>query len=131
MSSRRPSLRVVDAAALLRTLVQTIDDRRWADLPALLAPDFRSRLVHTGESFDRDAWVRLNADYPGFGRMVLEEVVGSGDRAAARAHVTGTVEGERADFEVAMFATARDGAVADLVEVWADCGSEPPGGTRP
>lgn len=63
----------MDAAALLRALASTIDDRRWSDLPALLAPDFRTRLVHTGETFDRSAWIRFNADYPGFGQMVLED----------------------------------------------------------
>ncbi len=126
-----PSIGLVDAVSLLRTLVETIDERRWSGLPALLAPDFRSRLVHTGETFDRDSWVRFNADYPGFGRMRLEEVVGAGDRVAGRAHVTGTSEGGDSHFEVAMFVTARDEVIAEMVEVWADCETEPPEGTRP
>lgn len=121
----------MDAVALVKAVVETIDDRRWDDLPVLLAPDITIRLVHTGETFDRDSWVRFNADYPGFGRIWLEDVVGSGERAAGRAHVTGTVDRHTAHFEVAMFVTARGGVVVDLVEVWADCQAEPPEGTRP
>ncbi|OLT41843.1 hypothetical protein BJF86_02200 [Serinicoccus sp. CNJ-927] len=121
----------MDASAVLRRLVETIDDRAWDDLPGLLAPDFTSTLVHTRERFDRDGWVRLNADYPGFGRATLAQIVGDGDRAAARAHVTGMVDGIEAHFEVAMFATTRDGLVTEMVEVWADCDADPPAGTRP
>ncbi|WP_010147190.1 nuclear transport factor 2 family protein [Serinicoccus profundi] len=120
----------MDTVALVRTLIETIDDRRWGDLPSLLAPDVRIRLVHTGETFDRESWVRFNADYPGFGRMWLEDVVGVGERAAARVHTTGTVDGQEAHFEVAMFVTAREGVIVELVEVWADCDAEPPVGTR-
>lgn len=121
----------MDARGMARRLVATIDERQWERLPDLLAPDFTSTLVHTDETYDRDRWVRLNAEYPGFGRMVLEDVIGDGDRAAARAHVTGVVDGAEAHFEVAMFLTVRDGLVTDLVEVWADCASEPPPGSRP
>ncbi|PRZ08705.1 putative ester cyclase [Isoptericola sp. CG 20/1183] len=117
--------------ALVEQLADTIDGHRWEDLPALLHPDFSCRLVHTGETFDRDGWVRLNAEYPGFERFELLDVVADGSRAASRAHVTGTTAGERQHFEVAGFVSVRDGLVAELTEVWADVDQTAPEGTRP
>lgn len=113
----------MDATDLMRRLATVIDEHHWADLPALLAPDFTCRLVHTGETFDRDRWVRLNAEYPGFQRFVLEDCVGAGDRAVGRAHVTGTGEGGLQHFGVATFITVRDGQVVDMTEVWTDIGA--------
>lgn len=121
----------MDATTLLETLCTTIDDRRWEDLPALLHEDFVCRLVHTDESFDREAWVRLNAEYPGFDRLVLEDLVGTRDRAVARCHVTGWVEDRLVHFEVASFVATRDGLISELTEVWADVGAAAPEGTRP
>jgi hypothetical protein len=45
--------------------------------------------VHTGEAFDREGWIRLNAEYPGFERMVVEDIVGQDEHAAVRCRVTG------------------------------------------
>ncbi len=88
--------------------------------------------MHTGEVFDRDGWVRLNAEYPGFQHMVLEDLVVDGDRGVLRATVTGTsAEGGEVVFAVAGFAAVRDGLVAELTEVWADVDQQPPAGTRP
>ena len=125
-------LAVMDAAALLTRLAEVIDAHDWAALPALLHEDFRCRLVHTGEVFDRDQWVRLNADYPGFQRMHLEDLVADGDRGVLRARVIGTgSDQEDLVFAVAGFATVRDDLLAELTEVWADVDQQPPAGTRP
>lgn len=121
----------MDARALLTRLCEAIDAHDWKALPALLHDDFRCRFVHTGETFDRDAWVRLNADYPGFDRLVVEDLVGSGDRAVARCHVTGWVDDERTHFEVATFVAARDGRIAEMTEVWTDVAQTATEGTRP
>lgn len=121
-----------DAAALLTRLVAVIDAHDWVGLPALLHRDFTCRLVHTGEVFDRDQWVRLNADYPGFQHMELEELVADGDRGVVRARVTGTsTGGDEQVFAVASFATVRDGLLVNLTEVWADVDQQAPPGTRP
>lgn len=45
--------------------MSAIDDHRWGDVGGYLHDDFSCRYVHTGESFDRVSWVRLNAEYPG------------------------------------------------------------------
>lgn len=119
------------APELLRQLSDRIDARAWDTLAELLHPDFVCRYVHTGESFNAHEWVRLNADYPGFGRLELVDSVASGDRAVGRAHVTGESGGETQHFEVASFITERDGLIAELLEVWADVGVAAPDGTRP
>jgi len=121
----------MDAAAVLTRLTDVIDRHAWDEMPALLAADFSCRLVHTGEVFDGPQWVRLNAEYPGFERMVVEDLVGNGDRAVCRAHVTGRgSEGEQQRFEVATFITTRDDRIVEMTEVWTDVGQTPPEGTR-
>ena len=88
--------------------------------------------MHTGEVFDREGWVRLNADYPGFQHLQVEDLVADGARGVLRARVTGTSEtGDELVFAVASFATVRDDLLAELVEVWADVGQDAPAGTRP
>lgn len=121
----------MDATQPVQTLCRTIDERRRGDLPALLHPDFVCRYVHTGETLDGTAWVRTSAEYPGFDRMVVEEVVGTGGHAVARCHVTCTVDGEPVAFGVASFVTEREGLIGELTEVWADIGQIAPDGTRP
>jgi ketosteroid isomerase-like protein len=122
----------MDAATLLTRFAEVIDAHDWDGLAALLHPDFTCRLVHTGEVFDRDQWVRLNADYPGFQRLISEDLVADGDRGVLRATVIGTgQEGEDLFFAVASFATVRDGLLVELTEVWADVDQQPPEGTRP
>ena len=54
--------------------------------------------------------VRFNAEYPGFQGYELVDRVVSGDR----------------HFEVAEFLTAKNGLIADLVEVWAGLDQAPP-----
>ncbi|CAM3892675.1 GNAT family N-acetyltransferase [Nocardioides zeicaulis] len=122
----------MDAATLLTRLAEVIDAHDWDALASLLDPGFTCRLVHTGEVFDRDGWVRLNADYPGFQRMHVDDLVADGDRGVLRATVVGTADdGGDQLFAVASFATVRDGALVELVEVWTDVGQAPPSGTRP
>lgn len=122
----------MDAATLLTRLAEVIDTHDWDGLPALLHPTFTCRLEHTGEVFDRDQWVRLNADYPGFQRLVVEDLVADGDRGVLRARVTGTgPDGSEQVFVVASFATVRDDRIAELTEVWTDVDQQAPEGTRP
>ena len=121
----------MDAAALLTRLAAVIDAHDWDGLPDLLHPEFTCRLVHTGEVFDKAQWVRFNADYPGFERMHLEDLVADGDRGVLRAKVVGRGDaGEELVFAVASFATVREDLLVALVEVWADVNQEPPAGTR-
>ena len=131
MSVEGGHTRRMDPRALLTRLAELIDTHDWEALPGVLHPAFACRLVHTGEVFGRDEWVRFNADYPGFERLHVEDLVVEGDRGVLRARVTGTGSaGERLEFAVASFATVREGLLAELVEVWADVDQQPPAGTR-
>lgn len=58
------------------------------------------------------------------------DVIGAGDRAAARAHVVGMVDGSEQHFAVAQFATTRAGLLIELVEVWTGLEQDAPEGTR-
>ena len=121
----------MDARALITHLAELIDAHDWEALPGVLHRDFACRLVHTGEVFDREVWVWFNADYPGFERMHVEDLVADGDRGVLRAKVVGRGDaGEELVFAVASFATVRDDLLVELVEVWTDVDQEPPAGTR-
>ena len=121
----------MDATTMMIRLAEVIDAHDWDVLPGLLHDDFVCRLVHTGETFDRDSWVRLNAEYPGFDHLELQECVGTADRAAARSHVTGHTTEKLQHFEVASFMTLRQGLIAEMTEVWTEVEQEAPQGTRP
>lgn len=119
------------AATLLSDLCRAIEERRWDDLLPLLSADFVCRYVHTGERFDRSAWVRLNAEYPGFDHLLVEDLVDGGDRAVARCHVTGVVADGLAHFEVATFVREVGGVLVEMTEVWADADQSVPLEARP
>ena len=114
----------MDATTMMTRLAEVIDAHDWDALPRLLHDDFVCRLVHTGENFDRDSWVRLNAEYPGFDHLELQECFGTTDRAAARSHVTGHTNEKLQHFEVATFITLRQGLIAEMTEVWTDVDQE-------
>jgi hypothetical protein len=85
----------------------------------------------TAGCHDRDTWVRLNAEYPGFQHFLREDCVGEESRAAGRAHVTSESEGCLQHVEVATFITLPAGLIDDMTEVWTDVDEVAQGGTRP
>lgn len=110
----------------LRALTDAVAAQDWDGLAGLLAADFSCRYLHTGETLDGEAYVRLNREYPGSWSLVLQDALADGDRAAGWARVSDGVE----TYHVAMFLRVRDGAVQELVEVWADP-AVPPTDRRP
>jgi len=121
----------VTAVALLTDLMSAIDEHRWSDLGDYLHGDFTCRYVHTGESFDRESWIRLNAEYPGFEHLRLEEIVGDPDHAACRSQVTGRGPEGLEHFECATFVRVKDGLIGQMTEVWTSVSQTAPVGTRP
>ncbi|WP_404436903.1 nuclear transport factor 2 family protein [Microbacterium aerolatum] len=121
----------MDAEAALRGLMTAIGEKRWDDLAGFLHPDFVCRLVHTGETFDRDDWIRFNRDYPGFEQLTIEEIVAGPAEAACRSHIIGRDASGAQHFECASFARMQDGVIVQLTEVWTDVDQQAPAGTRP
>ena len=121
----------MSAVDLLQHLMLTIDQRKWGELGGFLSPDFTCEYVHTGERFGRDDWIRVNEEYPGFDRLILQQITGDDRTAACRSHVTGRGDTGLMHFECATFVTVKDGRVAQMVEVWADAGQAVPGEARP
>ena len=121
----------MDAATLLTGFAEVLDSHDWDALPALLHPDFTCTYAHTGEVFDRNQFVRVNADYPGFQRFTVEDLVADGPRAVVRGRVTATApDGSEQVFAVASFATVEDGRITELTEVWTDVDQKPREGAR-
>jgi len=75
---------VSEALTAAQRMATTIDTHDWSGLAGLLHPQFRCRYVHTGEEFDGRNWVRLNAEYPGFERFIVEDTIGVGSRCVIR-----------------------------------------------
>lgn len=121
----------MDAETALRGLMTAIDEKHWDDLEPFLHQDFVCVLVHTGESFDRESWIRFNREYPGFEHLEIEDLVAAPTEAACRSHITGRTEGGIQHFECASFARMRDGLIVQLTEVWTDVEQKAPPGTRP
>lgn len=103
----------------LTAFADAIDTRDWDRLARGLGPDFTAYYVHTGDRFDRAAFVALNRDYPVVVRFEVDDLVVAGGRAALRARVSDVASD--ATWFVASFATAdAEGLITDLGEVWAD-----------
>lgn len=81
-------------------------------------------------TFSRAEWIQFNADYPGFERLVIEELVAEEDAAVRRSPITGRVDGRAKHFECASFARLQDGRILTLTEVWTDVEQQSPPGTR-
>lgn len=122
----------MNATIVLRDLMRAIDEQRGTGLAEFLHGDFRRDYAHTGEAFDARAWIRLNAEYPGFQGLVVEEIVGDAFKAASRSLVTGTAPtGEASSFSCATFVELRDGLIWRMTEVWTDVNQVASGDARP
>jgi len=115
----------------LRGLMIAIDEHRWDDLESFLHPEFICNYVHTGETFGRDDWIKVNRDYPGFEHLTVEDLIANTSAAVCRSHVTGRGEQGLQHFECASFASMKDGLIVQLTEVWTDVDQQAPPGTRP
>lgn len=103
-------------ARLLERFAAAITAHDWPGLTAVLAPGATVTLLHTGETFDRDAFVTFNSGYPGPWVYTADEVVDGGARAVLRAHVTS----DDGTYHCASFATSAGGLLTDLLEVWTE-----------
>ncbi len=124
--SSSPSAR--PAVTTLAGWAAAIDAQDWDAVAGHLAPGFRCRFVHTGESLDGPGFVAFNRDYPSSWRFEPEEIVDAGHRAVLRARVSNADE----TYYVASFATVDDaGLLTELVEVWTSAVAAAPPERRP
>lgn len=120
------------AAALVRALYESYQERAWERAAAYLHPEATVTMPATAERLDgRADVISFQRDYPEpWGTITVVEVVGDGrgERAAGRIRV---VDPSGQTFEMAAFWTTRDGLLADGVEYWVTVGGEePPAGRR-
>ena len=120
------------AGAALTQFAEAIDAQDWPGLAALLAPGFTARYCHTGETFDAEAFVALNRDYPGRWRFSAEIVVDGGTTGVIRALVTdATGLSDEAHYVATFGAVDATGLLTSLDEVWAEVIAPPQGERRP
>jgi predicted SnoaL-like aldol condensation-catalyzing enzyme len=78
-----------EANALVRRLQECFNSRRFDDADALHTPDFFCHpLGATGFAAGKDAWRTVTALFPGM-RVVAQEILVDGDKAAVRSTVEG------------------------------------------
>lgn len=111
----------------LHRLWQLLDAQAWDGLGEVLDPDVQVSYLHSGETLDRDAFVRVNREYPGRWHCWVADVVRQDDREVARVRVSGGGE----TYWVASFATVHDGRIVELTEVWTSAVGPPPADRRP
>lgn len=109
-------------AALATVLWQCFDERRFADVAALLADDFVAERPQTAERIRGPAnFIALNEHYPGRWRCHLEDLIDAGDRVITAVRIT---DGTSTVYATSLF-EIRAGKIARAREFFADEG-EPP-----
>jgi uncharacterized protein YndB with AHSA1/START domain len=117
-----PSLRDTLAALWWR-----LAQRDWEAAGALLAEDAVVIWPHSGETFrGRDAFVTVNAAYPGRWEIALQRAEATETGAVAVAEVS---DGTRR-FHAVSLAAGGPGRIASLIEYWGETGA-PPAWRRP
>ena len=119
------------AAEVLKEVMSAVDAHRWDRLTDHLHHDFSCAYLHTGETFDRTSWIRLNAEYPGFERLRVQEIVGEDGRAACWSLVTARGEAGTERFACATFVRSVDGLIIEMTEVWTEITQTVPEQRRP
>ncbi len=118
-------------AATVRSLWGAFERRDWAAARALLDERFRAVWPNTGETFDRDEFVRVNEAYPGHWTIRVERVLetgggGGGGHDGEVVSVVEVVNGGQRVFATSFFAfDAASGKIHGLTEYWGDCGPPP------
>ncbi|MGO1080106.1 nuclear transport factor 2 family protein [Inquilinus sp. CA228] len=107
---------------VVTALWRAFDARDWSRALGLLADDFVADWPQTCERVrGADAFIALNANYPGRWRCHLQELIQAGERAVSRVLLT---DGNDIVHAVSLY-RLRDGQITEAVEVFADSG-EPP-----
>jgi uncharacterized protein YndB with AHSA1/START domain len=96
--------------------------RDWEGAGSLLAEDAVVTWPHSGETFrGRDAFVAVNAAYPGQWEIALLRAEGTDTGAVAVA----AVSDDARRFHAVSFAAGEPGRIASLTEYWSEAGAPP------
>ncbi|TSD84830.1 nuclear transport factor 2 family protein [Mycobacterium sp. KBS0706] len=107
---------------VVTALWRAFDARDWARALGLLSDDFVADWPQTCERVrGADAFIALNANFPGRWRCHLRELIEAGERAVSWVLLT---DGNDIVHTVSLY-RLRDGQITEAVEVFADSG-EPP-----
>lgn len=97
--------------------------RDWEGAAALLYPDLIAEWPLTRERFrGRDAFIKVNRDYPEGWHITTQQVVNGGDRVATQARV---VMGDAVDYALSFF-EVRDGLITRITDWWPGGDYDPP-----
>jgi len=104
-------------AAALTAFGEAIATHDWAGLRELLADDFTTTMLHTGEVLDAETFVSFTSSYPGNWIYTASEIVDGNGRAALRSKTV--IDGQT--WHAAVFASAdASGRITDMVEIWTE-----------
>ncbi|MGH8911208.1 MAG: nuclear transport factor 2 family protein [Acidimicrobiia bacterium] len=113
---------MTDSATVVRRLFEAMQQRRWDEAAALLAPDVTVWWPVTDERFQGAKFIEMQEAYPAGWEITVVEVLGIGDRVTARVAVD--QDGER--FWCHGWYEVSDGHLTDAIELWVTEGSETP-----
>ncbi|GAA3397014.1 ester cyclase [Cryptosporangium minutisporangium] len=103
-----------DVSTLVRRMQECFNTRQFDDAADLHTPDFVSHpLAATGFDAGRDAWRALTARFPGM-RVVAQDILVDGDKAAVRSAVEGVATTEGTPPELFEIFRVVDGRFAEM-----------------
>jgi predicted SnoaL-like aldol condensation-catalyzing enzyme len=96
-------------------LWRAFEARDWETAAALLHDDFVGEWPVSNERFvGRDAFIRLNREYPGDWHITIDRVVAQGDCVVTQVHVD---VGDARAYALSFF-DLKDGLIVKLVDWW-------------
>ncbi len=110
---------IVSNVDLVREFWNRFDKKEYRSTEELLEENFEANWVMTREKFDRENFIKVNEDYPGDWRTIIEKIEELDDnRVMSITHVySSTSKGE---FYATSIFTIKEGKITYIEEYWAE-----------